>query len=153
MIRTHVSTFSSAALVGALALLCGACNSTPADSNGASVSEASFDTRPIDREAEFAADAEPVWTALVQLLGERADGHELRVIDFPRRARCRIREIEITAAVDVLDVGRTRVRLWTDHPLRFDRSIAGTLLDETAARLRLPKPAVQALEGPRERVR
>lgn len=152
MTRLRVPAAFLAASVAALALGAGACNSTPSEPQGASVGEASFDTRPIHREAELAADADPIWTALVQVLAERADGHELRTIAFPRRARCRIREIEVTAAVDALDVGRTRVRVWTDHPLRFDRSIAGSVLDETATRLGLPMPAVQAVEGPRERV-
>jgi hypothetical protein len=152
MLRFRASAILSAAPLLAFALCLGACHAPPPDPNAASVTEAVYDTRPIHREAEFSADVEPVWTTLVQLLAERADGHELRTISFPRRARCRIREIEVTAAVDVLDVDRTRVRIWTEHPLRFDRSIAGLLLDEAATRLHLPQPPMQVVEGPRERV-
>ncbi|MBM3977539.1 MAG: hypothetical protein FJ299_11190 [Planctomycetes bacterium] len=144
-----VSAFAFALSV---ALLTTACPTTPARPEQPRAQEAAFDVRPIHREAELAADVEPVWSALSQLLGERADRHAVHRIDFPRRASCAIGGVEITAAVDVLDVARTRVRIWADHPLRFDREIAGLLLDETARRLGLPAPPERVVDGPREKL-
>jgi hypothetical protein len=148
----NIHRVSALALALSAALLTTACPTTPARPDEARAQEASFDVRPIHREAELAADVEPVWSALAQLLGERADRHAVHMIDFPRRASCAIGGVRITAAVDVLDVARTRVRIWADHPLRFDREVAGLLLDETARRLGLPAPLERAVEGPREKL-